>query len=92
MPRTWCGSNCKFLIMKTYRERLQALIRQIDKCYDEIGTLRDYSSGEVMKRPLNNSRGLLGDAASQLRNLDNALSKGHASMETSGKGFCEEND
>jgi len=75
--------------MNTYRERLQALIEQLRGCYDEVGVLRDYSDGNLMKDPLNKTRGLLNDALRQLQKLDDVLPDGHASMKTAGKGFCK---
>lgn len=76
--------------MKTYRERLQALIETLQACYDEAGVLRDYSDSETMKHPLNKTRGLLYDTWGPLQNLDNRLLDGHASLKTAGKGLCKD--
>jgi len=74
--------------MNTYRERLQALIEQLQACYDETELLRDYSDSNGQKL-INASRRLISGTWGPLQSLDNSLSDGHASMITRGKGFCK---
>jgi len=76
--------------MKTYRERVQALIEQLQACYDEAGILRDYSNGQSMSQPFNVTRQTLCGLWPVLQNLDNALPDAHAAMKTKGKGLCKE--
>ena len=56
----------------TYRDQLQATIREIWGSYDKVGSLRDSAASED-KEPYNKARGFLHDAAIALVNHDNAL-------------------
>jgi hypothetical protein len=64
----------------TYRQHIQNEIERLDKTYDMAGALRDHATG-AEKVAWNKVRGLTGEAASALRNLDNSLSKERANEE-----------
>lgn len=63
----------------TYREKIQEMIEQIDKLYDDAEWLRDVAD-EDEKRYLNKFREKFFDAGRPLRQLDYNISDKRASM------------
>lgn len=61
----------------TYREKIQEMIEQINKLYDDAEWLRDLATEEE-KKHWNDHRRIFYDAAQPLRRLDNSLSKNRA--------------
>lgn len=63
----------------TYRDRVQDIIRDIDKLYDRIGGLRDFADTNE-KAVYNDSRGILGTLARQWRRFDDNLPDDRGTM------------
>lgn len=63
----------------TYREKIQSMIEEITKLYDDAEWLRDMAFGGE-KEYWNAHRKIFYDAAEPLRKLDNSLSKLRAGM------------
>jgi len=64
----------------TYREKIQEMIKKINSIYDDAEGLRDYATPDE-KGYWNKLRGTFYDADQPLRQLDNSLSNGRATME-----------
>lgn len=65
-----CG--CNQLPVMTYREKIQEMISQIDKLYDDANWLRDLATIEE-KKYWNEFRGNFFDASQPLRKLDDNM-------------------
>lgn len=61
----------------TYREKIQEMISQINKLYNDAEWLRDLATSEE-KEYWNQHRGIFYDAALPLKRLDNSLTEASA--------------
>jgi very-short-patch-repair endonuclease len=61
----------------TLREKVQSMVEQIDKLYDDANWLRDLATGEE-KKYWNEFRGNFFDVAQPLRKLDDSMSDSRA--------------